>query len=99
MSEKPKKGTIKRRPLHAHLVRHGPMTRDNPELIRIAEATDYSADHVYKIAIGQRDAQQRTARAISEAVAASATPADPPVTPASLMAAPKSKARRAARSA
>ncbi len=105
MPDNPKKAKTARRPLHAHLVKHGPMTRQNPELIRIANATGYSADHIYKIAIGSRDAQLRTARAISDACGeASTCPEGRPVTAASLMsgwltAEIKPKRRRATRSA
>lgn len=57
----------KRDRLHAHLKARGPITRENPELVRLAEETGYSADHLFKIAIGAREPSGRCRKAIERA--------------------------------
>ncbi len=57
----------KRDKFHAHLKARGPITRENAELIRIADETGYSADHLFKIAIGAREPSTRCRKAIERA--------------------------------
>lgn len=56
------------RPFHSYLKSAGSMTTDNPELVRIARRTGYSADHLYRVAIGHRPASDRCARAVCRAI-------------------------------
>lgn len=53
---------------HEHLARKGPLTRQNPEVVRLATATGYSADHVYQVAIGQRVPPAKCAIALARAL-------------------------------
>lgn len=49
---------------YKHLKTKGGMYRGNPELIRLATATGYSVDHVFKVATGRRQCSEPFARAI-----------------------------------
>lgn len=54
--------------LHEYVAGKGPLTRENPEVLRIAKATGYSADHIYQVVIGSRVPPARCAIAIAGAL-------------------------------
>lgn len=60
----PRTGEVTRSPLYLHLESHGPMSRKNRELIRLAKATGFSVEHVFKVATGQRHGSLPFAKAI-----------------------------------
>jgi len=55
--------------LHQYVGSRGPMTRYNPEILRLAKATGYSADHVYQVTIGRRPPSGKCAIALAGALA------------------------------
>lgn len=54
-------------PLHQHLADHGSMTRSNREVMRLHKRTGYSADHIFKVATGQRRCSRPMAVALAAA--------------------------------
>ena len=65
-----------RSPLYRHLASAGPMSRLNPELLRIHRETGFSVEHLFKVATGRRAASLPLALAVARAVAGGAVPAD-----------------------
>jgi hypothetical protein len=59
---------MSRSALHQYVSDKGPLTRNNPEVQRIAKATGFSADHVYQVVIGRRIPAQKCAIAIAAAL-------------------------------
>lgn len=68
---------MKRSAFYEYLYPMAGMTKKHPELVRLAKVTGYSAEHLFKIAIGARPASKPCAIAVSRNIK------DRSVTPAS----------------
>ena len=51
--------------LYTHIKKHGGMHRQNPELVRLADATGYTVDHLFKVATQKREASVKVAKSIA----------------------------------
>lgn len=51
---------------YQHLKRHGGMHRQNPELVRLSDATGFTIDHLFKVATRKRAATTKCAKAIAQ---------------------------------
>lgn len=60
---------MSRSALHQHVSRLGPMTRDNPEIRRLAKETGFSAEQIYRVVVGARTPSRPCATALVAAVA------------------------------
>jgi len=57
-----------RNPFHAYIRAAGAMTRENPELKRLAKLTGYTVEHLFRVCLGDRKPSMPCARAIARAV-------------------------------
>ena len=56
---------VERSPFYEHLRKSGGIHRKNPELVRLAAATGFSVEHLFKVATGQRRCSTPFARAVA----------------------------------
>lgn len=58
---------MSRNPFYQHLAAAGPMSRNNPELLRLHKETGFSVEHLFKVATGRRAVSLPLALAVSRA--------------------------------